>query len=294
MLSRMLEILLPIFSIVLLGFLYARRVKPDLSGATRIASDIGLPALTFSALSATPLLFSNEAFMLLGATLVLLGSALLSWAVARPIGMDPRAFVPSMVFGNVGPVGLPLALLAFGPEGLKAAVLMMVMANIYHFTFGVQVFSGHTELRPLLRNPLIWATIAGLTFSWFHWSLPAWMNVTIKTLGEILIPIMLLSMGARLTSVPWTAARIGILGGAFGPISRLIPALLCVALLPMTPVQKGALLLFAALPSAIFNYLLAERYRREPMNVVAIVLIGHLLCIVFLPIGVYLALQSGH
>ena len=48
--------------------------------------------------------------------------------------------------------------------------------------------------------------------------------------------------------------------------------------------------MFAALPSAIINFLLADRFKIEAENVAAIVLIGHLLSLVFLPIAVYLSL----
>jgi predicted permease len=291
MFIRVFEIFLPLLAIVLVGYLYARGVKPDLSGASRTAVDIALPALSFTTLASTPVSFASDAAFLGAATLVMAASALLAWIAAKPVGVDPRAFVPTMAFGNVGPVGLPLSLLAFGAEGLKAAVLLMVLANIYHFTAGVQLMSGRADLRALVRNPTIWASVAGLVFSHFQWTLPGWMSVAIRTLGEMLVPVMLLSMGARMTSIPWSSWRMGSVGGAFAPLSRLFPALACVAILPLAPVQQGALIVFASLPSAIINYLLAERFSREPAKVAAIVLIGHLLALAFLPLGLYLALR---
>lgn len=46
-----LGITLPIFAIALIGFLYARSIKLNLSGANRISVDLALPALIFTSLS---------------------------------------------------------------------------------------------------------------------------------------------------------------------------------------------------------------------------------------------------
>jgi hypothetical protein len=52
MYSKIASITLPIFTLVLVGFLYSRRVKPDLGGANKLVVDIALPVLIFISLSA--------------------------------------------------------------------------------------------------------------------------------------------------------------------------------------------------------------------------------------------------
>jgi predicted permease len=58
----------------------------------------------------------------------------------------------------------------------------------------------------------------------------------------------------------------------------------------MTPTQAGLLFLFAALPPAVLNFMVAEQYRQEPGKVASIVLVGNLLSVIFVPIGVATAL----
>lgn len=289
---RILLIMGPILAVVLIGFFYARRTKVDLAGANKIAVDVCLPALVFASLSTKQFVVEQQATFLLGATLIVLVSGLLAWPAARASGIDPRALLPTVMFGNVGPVGLPATVLAFGQEGLAAALLLLVVSNVLHFTLGVWIMSGKADFRGLLSSPLIWATALGLLFSGMRWPIPAWVLTAIKMVGDMLVPLMLLSMGARLVSTPWGAWRVGTFGGTAAPVARLAAAGLLALVLPMDDVHRGALFVFAALPPAVFNYLLADRYERSASDVAAMVLIGHVLSLVFLPLGLAIALRT--
>lgn len=50
--ERILSVTLPIFAMALVGFLYSRYRKPNLSGANQISVELCLPALIFTSLSA--------------------------------------------------------------------------------------------------------------------------------------------------------------------------------------------------------------------------------------------------
>lgn len=293
LLLRIALIMAPILLLVLLGYLYAKRMAPDLSGANKVAVDLCLPALVFTSLSTKQFHVDHQAPFVLGATLIVFASGVLAWPLARLSRIDPRAMLPAVMFGNVGPVGLPVTMLAFGDEGLAAALLLLVVSNILHFTVGVWIMSGRADLRGLMLSPLIWATAAGIAVSAMQVPLPAWLLTAVRMLGDVLVPLMLLSMGARLVSTPWQTWKVGTLGGAAAPLARLVAAALCVAVLPLDLVQRGALFVFAALPPAVFNYLLADRFGRSAGDVASMVLIGHVLSLLFLPIGLLLALQGA-
>lgn len=59
-----------------------------------------------------------------------------------------------------------------------------------------------------------------------------------------------------------------------------------------TMYTAAPLFVFAALPPAVFNYLLADRYERSDGDVAAMVLISHVLSLVFLPLGLAIALRA--
>jgi malate permease and related proteins len=292
MLLRIAAVMAPLAAIVALGWFYARRARPDLGGANKLVVDLCLPALVFTSLSSRPFVVAEQAPFLAAAAAVIAGSGLLAWPLARWARADPRAFLPTVMFGNVGPIGIPISLLAFGPEGLAPALLLLVLSNVLHFTLGARIMSGKADLVGLLRSPLIVATVLGLAASSLRWAPPDWLATAIKLVGDVLVPFMLLSMGARLVDIPWRAWRIGGFGGVAAPLVRLVVAGALIGALPLPPLQRGALLLFAALPPAVFNFLLADRYARTPEAVAAMVLIGHLASLVFLPVGLAFALRS--
>ena len=63
-----------------------------------------------------------------------------------------------------------------------------------------------------------------------------------------------------------------------------------VHLLPLSTPMQGVLLLYAALPPAVMNYIFADRYQQEPGLVSAIVVVGNIASIFFVPYSLYLAL----
>jgi predicted permease len=70
---------------------------------------------------------------------------------------------------------------------------------------------------------------------------------------------------------------------------RLAAALLALWLIPLQGLERGALILFACLPPAVFNYMLADKFQVEPNKVASTVIVGHLMSLAFLPLGIWLA-----
>jgi predicted permease len=60
--------------------------------------------------------------------------------------------------------------------------------------------------------------------------------------------------------------------------------------LDLQGVARSQLLLFAALPPAVLQFILAERFNQEPEKVAAMVLSGNALALVFVPIALSMGL----
>jgi predicted permease len=115
--------------------------------------------------------------------------------------------------------------------------------------------------------------------------------LAIRMVGDALVPMMLISLGARLADVHWTDWRMGVIGGIVCPVTGLAMALAVSPLLGLDDRQRAVLVLFGSLPPAVLNFMVAEQYRQEPAKVASIVLIGNMLSVVFVPIGLALALH---
>ena len=289
MFSKIASITLPIFTLVLVGFLYGRRVKPDLGGANKLIVDIALPVLIFISLSSK--LFDPLAALLFTAASIALIvlSGLIAWPLAKFSGATVQAFLPCAMFTNVGPIGIPLIALAYGPEGMATAVVLLVISNVLHFTLGAGVMSGKVDWRMVYANPLVWATVLGVASSQFQLTLPQWVETSCTMIGSVLVPMMLMSLGVRLASSQVADARVGARSGVLILIIRIAAALLALWLIPLQGLERGALILFACLPPAVFNYMLADKFQVEPNKVASTVIVGHLMSLAFLPLGIWLA-----
>jgi malate permease and related proteins len=290
MLERILGIILPVFLVIVVGYLYARRVKPDMTMVNRISMNILAPCLIFSALASKEFDVGENKLLMLGSVGVVLGSGLLAWPFAKLLRVDHRTFVPPMMFNNCGNMGLPLAVLAYGQAGFSAMVALFTISNLLHFTLGTWIVDHHARFGSLLRNPMVWSTFVGFAFALVHPPMPEWASVGIKMVGDAMIPMMLISLGVRLYEVRWEDWHLGLVGGLVCPLTGIAMAALLSPLLGLTHAQQGLLILFGCLPPAVFKFMVAEQFRQEPAKVASIVLIGNVLSVLFVPIGLTLAL----
>jgi predicted permease len=291
MFARIVGIILPVFSIIALGWLYARRAKPDLAWVNRINIAVLAPALIFSALASKDFDITANVPLIAGSIGVVLGSGLLALPFARLLHQDYRTWVPPMMFNNCGNMGLPLAYLSFGQAGLSAMVTLFTISNLVHFTLGVHIVNRHAAFWPVFRNPMVVATFLGFAFALSHPPVPEWLMLAIKLVGDASIPLMLISLGVRLADARWDEWHLGVVGGLVCPLTGLALAGLLVPLLGLDPAQQGLLILFGCLPPAVLNFMVAEQYGQEPGKVASIVLVGNIMAVLFVPLGLALALR---
>jgi predicted permease len=289
--ERIAGIMLPVLALIGIGWAYARRHAPDMSAVNRISIDVFAPALIFSALASREFSIHDNRWLLLASALIVLGSGALAWGVARLARVSARTFVPPMMFNNCGNMLLPLSVLAFGPAGLAPAVAMFVVSNAIHFTLGARIVDPRASMRQLLLTPMNVATAAGFAVAATELPRPEIAMVTLKLMGDAMIPLMLFALGVRMVSVNRGSWRIGLLGAVVCPATGLAVALAIAALLPLTAEQRGLMFIFASLPPAVLNFMVAERYNREPGKVAAIVLVGNVASVAFVPIGLALGLR---
>ncbi len=291
LLGRIAGIMAPVLTMVGIGWLYARRHAPDMSAINRINMDVFAPALIFSALASRDFSIADNRWLLAASALIVLGSGVLAWGVARAARVPARTFVPPMMFNNCGNMGLPISVLAFGQAGLAPAVAMFVVSNAIHFTLGARIVDPRASVRQLLLTPMNLATVAGFAVAATDLPRPEILMSSLKLVGDAMIPLMLFALGVRMVSVNRSSWRIGLLGALVCPLTGLAVALAIDPLLPLDADQRGLMYIFASLPPAVLNFMVAERYNREPGKVAAIVLVGNIASVAFLPIGLAIGLR---
>ncbi len=290
LIARIAEIIVPVFLIVAIGYGYARRKPTDLVVFNRIALDVLAPLLVYTALASRDFDLDGQVPLLVAGTVLILGCGLLAWPLSRATGAQARTLVPVVMFNNCGNMGLPLALLAFGPAHFGAAVALFSVSNLLHFSIGARITSRAARTRDLLTSPLMIATVLGFFSAFTELRPPALIASGMKLLGEASLPLLLFALGVRLTGLTRQGLALGLLGAVARPLIGLALAIPLAWALQLEGAARGQLLLFGALPPAVIQYMLADRYQQEPEKVAASILVGNALAVVFVPLALALAL----
>jgi len=187
-------------------------------------------------------------------------------------------------------MGIPLILLAFGDEFLAIAVVFFIVEMTLHFSLGVFMINPKMRLISLLQQPVMLATLAGCAFAVTGIELPRSVHIPIDMLGQICIPLMLFTLGIRLTSIEFNDWKIGLVGAILCPLSGIIVAVGVQQILQLPNEQYAVLIVFGALPPAVLNYMVAEQFQQEPKRVASIVLIGNLTALISIPLTLFFVL----
>ena len=285
--SQVAAVLLPVFSIAVLGYLWRRTGAAfDLDFVTRLIMNIAGPCLVFENLARLVLPF-DEFFGMVGAAIaIMVVTALVSFALLKVLRLPIRSYLPALTVGNVGNLGLPLCLFAFGEQGLALGVALYVTNSVGQFTLVPLLQARTSFVRTLLTTPVLYAAVGGMAARLANVDLPGWLDETLRLLGGTMIPLMLLALGHTIGGL-----RAKNLKRAFGLGSaRLLIAfgvsVAVSAALGVHGVAQGVLVLQGSMPAAVFSYLFAARYERDAQDVAGIVLVSTLLAAVALPFTV--------
>jgi predicted permease len=253
--------------------------------------DLFTPLLIFTTLAMQHVPLREHAALAGGAVLVVLGSGLLAWPLARLFKQQEKTLLPPIMFKNSGNMGLPLTLLAFGEAAMPAAIVLFLVENFLHFSFGAWLLDHRVKIITLWKVPVMFAGIAGVIVGYSGITIWSPLATAIRMLGEICVPLMLFSLGIRLTETKLRALHGGLLGAVASPVLGMAIAAISAPLLGLDSMQSAMLIVFGALPPAVLNYMFAERYNQEPDKVAAIVLTGNLASLLFVPLALALVLH---
>ncbi len=285
MIGGLVDIVAPVFICAAIGFVWVRLKRPyDTALVTRLVSDLGAPCLVLSTLIDVKLESSTFAIMAAAAVAAMAASAVIGGLILKMGGVSIRTFLPSLVFGNCGNMGLPLCLLAFGQPGLALAIVFFSMTAVGMFTFGVAVSAGSISMRELTRIPILYAVILALGFIITGYQAPAWFANTTRIVGGMTVPLMLITLGVSLAGL-----RVESLGRSVSmSLLRLVmgfaTGVAVAAIFGLEGPARGVLILQSAMPVAVFNYLFAQRYRRSPEEVAGVVVISTAVSFLTLPL----------
>ncbi len=101
-------------------------------------------------------------------------------ALLRLSGQPVRSYLPPVMFGNMGNLGVPLCAFAFGEEGLGLAIGFYIAASTIQFVAGPMIQGRQAAWRTLLTTPIIYAALLGLLLLQTQTSMPLALRTHFK------------------------------------------------------------------------------------------------------------------
>jgi malonate transporter len=241
-------------------------------------SYFALPVLFFGTLARAPVAAVLDPQLMLGFGVAVIATFAIGMLMTRLLSrgglaaMSLQAIAAS--WGNVGYMGVPLCIAAFGEQGLPPAMLTVIVTAIVSMVFGVmlielEVAAGHGPVRTFLRaafnvarNPLPLSIALGIAYSGSGLSLPVPVEKWIDLLGAAAAPCALFAIGLFLSD---KSVKSGLLeAGAMTVIKLLLQPALAFLILPffvdLNSVAGKVAMLMAALPTAANAFVLAKQF----------------------------------
>lgn len=305
----------PLFALIALGYISGRLRKIPVQGLAWLnffVVYVSLPALFFLLLSKTPIEQFFHFDFLIRTTLATFVIFLACFLIARllrreSIGVSTiQGF--SGAYGNIGYLGPPIAIAAFGPEAAVPVALIFCLDNTMHFTVAPLLMAvGNDEktgrlrlvaniVRNIATHPFILATVAGMLGAWFQYVPPVPIETVLEMLSSAAAPCALFAMGVTAAMRP--LKRIPVELAYLVPVKLIIHPLLMylmVSNLAHVPAHwLYSAVLLAALPSATNVFVLAQQYEVWVERALSTVIISTLLSMVTVTTVIYLAKNSGY
>ena len=202
----------PVLVLLIMGnlLLRAKLINDEfVTTGSKLVFTVALPALLFISISqadfskaANPVLIITGLTGTLGYFLVLMLASHLMVPNRQATGVVTQGGFRA----NMGIIGLAYCAQTYGNDGLAAASVYLGMVTILFNVLSVFILNFYQEgkrsltsqVKGIVKNPLIIAIVIALPFSYFDWQLPVLLTTTGEYFAQLTLPLALLCTGASL------------------------------------------------------------------------------------------------
>ncbi|MCP5268473.1 MAG: AEC family transporter [Zoogloeaceae bacterium] len=286
-------LLLPDFTLILLGFAIRRWMGLGdhfWTGVEKLVYFILFPALLVNAILRTRLDFSAAMPLLATALGAMAVGMALSWLTRPVFKLKPMVFASIFQCGYRfnSYIGLAAAGLLFDTPGIAALGLIIGIAVPFANLTSVWMLARNSEAgvwREVGRNPLIWATLAGLLLNLAGFVPARPLEIFLGRLADASIALGLLAVGAALRLQGQSGVKAASLYLGFVKLLVLpATAVLLGTWFGLTGTYFAIAVLFASLPTASSAYILAMRMGGDGQSVAWIISATTLASMVTMPL----------
>lgn len=285
--------LLPLVLYCGVGAIAFRYLELDRATLSRISVYVLLPPLFFSNLMSVDVPVEAIVRIAIFCCLILGTMAAIGHIYSSWVGYDPgtrSSAVLSVTFFNAVNLGFPVALFAFGEEGLYFAGLLVAVNAVPHNGFAIYV-AARGQMPPrdaalaLAKMPIFYVLLLALFFRLIGISVPDPVMQPITALGQAAIPVILICVGMELASIRiqslnWKLLGVVCLRLIGGPLAATGITLL----IGVDGLLQSVLILIAGMPSAMAPIVYARVFGGNVESLTQAVFYSTLGCFITLPV----------
>jgi len=284
MLEQLFNVVAPVFITIGVGYGWVKMGRSyEAKLITSLVMSVGTPCLVFSTLTSLAIPIDLVGQMGGAALVVIAVSGIIGWLILRALGYSIRGFISPLVFPNIGNMGLPLCLFAFGKPGLTLALVSFAVFSVVQLTVGVWIYSGDANLAGILKIPIVYAALISVILLACGIRPPMWIARTTELLGSFVIPMMLITLGVSLAQLHVENIKRALTISVLRLVIGFLVGVLVASLFRLPMPARGVLILQGAMPAAVFNYLLAHHFDRNAGDTAGVVVISTVLSLIMLP-----------
>jgi len=283
---NILNIVLPTFIVIFVGYLFGKRTKLDISSVVEIVFYIGFPALSFTSMTEKTIVLLDAAKIWTSALIIMLGCGAIAWIVFRIIGQKHSGLYIAVFVMNSVNIPFPILYLVHGPEGLFAATLFYIPNALLMYTLGIYVVSGKPwkeSLKEVAKVPALYAAIIGLLVNFSQITVPDLVTRPLNFIGSMVIPLVLLILGYNLSRVKLNSLPTTFITSFLRVGVGLLLGLFSVGLFGLKDILRSVVILDSAMPAAANASILATKYNNEAELVSSVVFVTTLASLVIIP-----------
>jgi len=285
-LTEILNVVLPTFIIIFIGYLFGKIKKVDVSAIVDVVIYVGLPALALTSMLDKKIVLVDAAKVWASAVMIMFGCGIIAWIVFKIIRQKHSGlYIPIAAMNSVN-MPFPIIFLVYGSEGLFAATLFYIPNVLLVYSLGVYVASGRdwrSSIKEVLKIPPIYAALLGLALNLLDVTVPELIIKPLNFIGLMVIPLVLLVLGTNLAKVKITSFPTTLLASFLRVGVGLGLGFLAVTLFDLTGVLRAVVILDSAMPAAVNASLLATKYRNEADLVSSVVFVTTVASLVVIP-----------
>ena len=281
-----LKVVLPTFSVIIIGYLFGKTKKPDMTAIVELVFYVGLPAITFTSVIDKQIVLFDATKIWASALIIMFGCGITAWIVFKITRQKHSGLYIPIINMNTVNIPFPIIYLVYGAEGLFAATLFFIPNVLVLNSLGIYLASGkhwRDSIKEVLKVPALYAAVAGLAVNFSHISVPQLVVKPLSFIALMVTPLVLIILGVnlatmRLNSLPTTLLpsflRVGV-GLALG--------VLAVNLFQLTGILRAVVILDSAMPAAANTAMLATKYKNEAELVSSVVFVTTIASLVIIP-----------